>query len=618
MLLQIFFAAGTAASPGENADAKPLEIEAAPGQSLSQAIWLSGQMPPQPLCGGLGRCGRCRVRFAAKAPASLPAEADVFSASELAEGWRLACRRQVPDGERLALELPQESMAWPSGPEDVAATYVAHHRRHTPGSSLAYSPAGAWPDILAGCPAGGSTDTQADNAAGKPVPLALAVDLGTTSVYWRAVGISVDGERENTAGVVGQGSFLNPQAGAGADIMSRLAVARQPQGRSVLSRLVRRSLRNVVDFLEQKGAARVEGLCLAANTAMTDIFLDLPVDGLCAAPYRLAHGGHETVQVPGLPPVYIPPLPAPFVGGDVSAGLAALLAGDMPRPFVLADLGTNGELALVDAQGRLLLTSVPLGPALEGIGPQCGQLAGPGVITDFSLAPTGLEAHFFARRPEDDLREHGGHCPCPSCQAVRHKASASGLLGPAAEDGRARGISATGYVSLLAVLLRTKLVREDGGFESAPAMPLARRLAACLEPGKDSGGMRLRLPHGMWLCAADVEELLKVKAAFALALESLLAAAGLVPGDVAALCLAGALGEHVRAQDLETLGFLPSALAPRLRAVGNASLDGAALLVRNAQMRENLAALCATARLLPLVEEKNFHQNYLRHMRFGA
>lgn len=598
MLLQIFSTAGTAASPGESADARPLEIEAAPGQSLSQAIWLSGQTPPQPLCGGLGRCGRCRVRFVADAPASLPAEADVFSASELAEGWRLACRRQVPDGERIALELPQESMASPSGPEDVAATEVGHDVRHTTSSSLAGSPA--------------------DISAEKPVPLALAVDLGTTSVYWRSVVLSDDGENENVADVGGQGCFLNPQAGAGADVMSRLAVARQPQGRSVLSHLVRRSLRNVVDSLERKGAARVEGLCVAANTAMTDIFLDLPVDGLCAAPYRLAHDGHETVQVPGLPSVYIPPLPAPFVGGDVSAGLAALLAGDMPRPFVLADLGTNGELALVDAAGRLLLASVPLGPALEGIGPQCGQLAGPGVITDFSLAPTGLEAHFFTRRPEDAMREHGGHWPCPSCQAVSRQAPASGLLGSTAEDGKARGISATGYVSLLAVLLRTKLVRENGGFESAPAMPLARRLAACLEPGKDSGGMRLRLPYGMWLCAADVEELLKVKAAFALALESLLAAAGLAPGDVAALCLAGALGEHVRAQDLETLGFLPSALAPRLRAVGNASLEGAALLARNGHMRENLAALCATARLLPLVEEKNFHQNYLRHMRFGA
>lgn len=610
MLLQIFPAAGTAASFGESADAKPLEIEAAPGQSLSQAIWLSGQTPPQPLCGGLGRCGRCRARFAANAPAPLPAEADFFSASELAEGWRLACRRQVPDGEKLALELPQESMLQPSGPEEVGAADAVRDVRHTTDSSQAGSAGDA--------STGSQAVSPADIFAKKSVPLALAVDLGTTSVYWRAVVLSSDGENENAAGAVGQGSFLNPQAGAGADVMSRLAVARQPQGRSVLSHLVRRSLRNVVDFLEQKGAGRVEGLCVAANTAMTDIFLDLPVDGLCAAPYRLAHDGHETVHVPDLPPVYIPPLPAPFVGGDVSAGLAALLAGDMPRPFVLADLGTNGELALVDAAGRLLLASVPLGPALEGIGPQCGQLAGPGVITDFSLAPTGLEAHFFVRRPEDDLREHGGQCPCPSCQAVSRQASASGLSGLAAEKGRARGISATGYVSLLAVLLRTKLVREDGGFESAPAMPLARRLAACLEPGKDSGGMRLRLPHGMWLCAADVEELLKVKAAFALALESLLAAAELAPGDVTALCLAGALGEHVRAHDLETLGFLPSALAPRLRAVGNASLEGAALLARNAHMRENLAALCATARLLPLVEEKNFHQNYLRHMRFGA
>ena len=93
--------------------------------------------------------------------------------------------------------------------------------------------------------------------------------------------------------------------------------------------------------------------------------------------------------MPGLPPIYIPPLPAPFVGGDVSAGLAALLEADIPRPFVLADLGTNGELALVTEAGDLWLTSVPLGPALEGIGTECGQLGGPGVVTGFMLTPMG-------------------------------------------------------------------------------------------------------------------------------------------------------------------------------------------------------------------------------------
>ena len=638
MLLRLFSAARTLPLCGKNAGATPLEIEATPGESLSRAIWLSGMVPPLPLCGGLGRCGRCRVRFAVHAPAPLPAEVDFFSAIELDAGWRLACRRQVPDAETLELELPAENLALPLDLEKMpVADFDARTRQAA--------------DFVMDTGRAGDDDTSSASSAAEGASFALAVDLGTTSVYWQAVyapqtggstapgtgnsaaakagddasakagdstAAKAGGSTATTADIVACGSFLNPQAGAGADVMSRLAVAMQVQGRGVLSHLVRRSLRRVVDSLEQAGGARVAGLCVAANTAMTDIFLDRPVDGLCAAPYRLAHHGHETVNVPGLPPVYIPPLPAPFVGGDISAGLAALLAADVPRPFVLADLGTNGELALVDAAGRLLLCSVPLGPALEGIGPQCGQLAGPGVITDFSLAPTGLTAHFFEQKPEDARPRHGGQCPCPSCQAVFAQSLGNGRSGVEPEAGRARGISATGYVSLLAVLLRTGLMREDGGFESAPAMPLARRLASGLETGHASGGMRLRLPHGMWLCAADVEELLKVKAAFALALESLLAAAGLAPAQVGALCLAGALGEHVRAHDLQTLGFLPSALAPRLRAVGNASLQGATLLAVNVQMRENLAGLCATARLLPLVEEENFHQTYLRHMRFGA
>ena len=646
MLLRIFSAASGKASPVEGAPAPLLELAAAPGDSLSRAIWLSGLLPPLPLCGGLGRCGRCRVRFFSPAPSPLPAEAEVFSVWELEQGWRLACRRQVPDAAQLDIALPPENLA---GHAEFSAR-----------------PGGECPR-----PASAPADEKALSASpAARIPLALAVDLGTTSVYWRAVrlpeaceksdGCSQDslvGQSEGLQGVlpresrnglpvrhapsgtaagehcgapevVGQGRFLNPQAGAGADIMSRLAVAMHEPGRAVLSRLARQSLLRVADSLERDGAGRVERLCVAANTAMTDIFLDRPVDGLCAAPYRLGHQGHEWADVPSFPPVYIPPLPAPFVGGDVSAGLAALLAADVPRPFVLADLGTNGELALVDGAGDLLLASVPLGPALEGIGPQCGQLAGPGVITDFSLAPTGLEAHFFMPEPHAASKPgpvpdvtpwpvpHGGHCPCPACQAV---AGEAGRLDPAAGAvSPARGISATGYVSLLAVLLRAGLLREDGAFVPAPAMPLARRLATALEAGSGSGGARLRLPYGQWLCAADVEGLLKVKAAFALALESLLAAAGLAPQDVSALCLAGALGEHVRAHDLQTIGFISPSLAPRLRAVGNASLDGAALLAVHPRQREELARLCARATVLSLVDEKNFHQNYLRHMRFGA
>ena len=97
--------------------------------------------------------------------------------------------------------------------------------------------------------------------------------------------------------------------------------------------------------------------------------------------------------------------------------------------------------------------------------------------------------------------------------------------------------------------------------------------------------------HGLWLAAADVEALLQVKAAFALALDALLRAADIPASNVAAVCLAGTLGEYVRPDDLETLGFVPAVLAPRVRAVGNTALDGAALLALHSKKIPPLARM---------------------------
>ena len=408
---------GMRAGQGDVPAAPPRCGRAAPGDDLARAVWLGGLAAPVPLCSGLGRCGRCRVRFhdLSVAPDPLPEEEEILGPSLLAEGWRLACRRQITDvmGPELHLDVP--------APEKMTVTTTA-------ASSL---PAQA--------------------------PLALAVDLGTTSLYWRL--LAVPDAREAQApddfsllcrpplpvSVLAEGHDLNPQAGAGADIMSRLAVASAPEGRARLARLVRDHL---AALLRQQTASLpgipVERLVLAANTAMTDIFLDRDISGLCAAPYRRSHAGGCGLTVEGLPPLLIPPLPAPFVGGDISAGLLRLLAGGLPRPLLLADLGTNGELALVDARGRLWLASVPLGPALEGIGPQCGRMAGPGSITRFEVSPPGLACH--------------------------------GVDGPLAAGAHVQGISATGYLSLLALLLRLGCLDADGHFRT-PASPLARRVA---------------------------------------------------------------------------------------------------------------------------------------------
>ncbi|MBD5627603.1 MAG: DUF4445 domain-containing protein, partial [Desulfovibrio sp.] len=495
--------------------------------------------------------GRCRVRYAGEAPAPLPEDEAALPPQEVAAGWRLACRRSVPDmapGSVLELELPSDALAAPVRQE---------------------APAGA------GAP----------GRAGAGEAVVLGVDLGTTSLQWRAVGVGTAGQACSPGRVIAEGSQLNPQAGAGADVMSRLAFARTEAGLATLGALARSAVAGIVGRLAAAGLAPGR-ICLAANTAMTDIFLGRSVEGLCAAPYRREHPGGTFVEVPGFPSVLVPPLPAPFVGGDVSAGLAALLAADTPCPFVLADLGTNGELALLTEDGRLFLTSVPLGPALEGIGPERGAMAGPGVVTEFRHSPRGLEPLLFAQ-------------------------------GPGGAAAEAAGISATGYLSLLALLFRLGVLDRDGHFvpPEATALPLARALAHAVTPAP--GGARLPLPLGLWLSAADVELLLKVKAAFAVALEAVCAAAGVAPMRLQKLALAGALGEHVRLADLKDLGFAPGVPLACMAAVGNTALSGACLLAACPERMRALAALCEGATVLGLTEGLGFQQAYLAHMRLG-
>ncbi len=505
------------------------EVDAARGQPLFQAIWLSGRVEPVPLCGGIGRCGRCRVRFVSPAPDACAEEVQVLGEAAVAEGWRLACRCHIADSVQ-GIEI------------ELAPPRVRKSRR--------------------------------SEAAGSTEPAVMAVDLGTTSVAWRLLA-AADGR------VLDEGEDLNPQAGTGADVISRIAVAMQPGGGERLAGIIRSHL---ASRIEGRGDS-VQGMVVAANTAMSEIFAGTDVSGLAGAPYRLSLTGGGTVQVPGLPPVYLPPLAAPFVGGDVTAGLVWLEARETPRPYLLAALGATGEIVLLVRDRKLNMTSVPLGPSLEGIGLECGSLAGPDVLTGFSLGPMGLAMQTST--------------------------------GPLAPGVRAQGISATGYLSLIELLLGNGLMDAEGhlGAGAKPAMPLARRLAARVDTSWQVP--RFMVTDDLWVSLRDIEEILKVKAAFSVAVRGLMEAAGLVPAELACLAIAGALGRYVRPRTLERLGFVPMGTEGRVRTVGNSSLEGACLLALHPGRRGELASLCAGAVLLQPAQDPNFHERYLQAMRFA-
>jgi uncharacterized 2Fe-2S/4Fe-4S cluster protein (DUF4445 family) len=363
--------------------------------------------------------------------------------------------------------------------------------------------------------------------------------------------------------------------GAGSEVMSRLAVAARPQGRAQLAVLARAALGEIILALP----GRVVECCIAGNPVMTSILLEQDLEGLSRAPYRLSYLGGRSERIAGLPPLWIPPQLAPFVGGDISAGMAFALARLRPEyPFLLADLGTNGEFVLALGPGDSLAASVPLGPALEGIGLRHGALAEEGAADAFFLSPAGLRISVIG-------------------------------------EGEARGVCATGYLSLIRILLQHGLLSAEGAFRLGASTPLAGRLAGRIRDAAD--GLSFVLTERMNLTARDVEAVLAVKAAFSLTLERLLAHAGISSARLRHIFVAGALGSHVKADELEDLGFFPSGLGTRLHPLGNSSLGGAELFLLEPEWRERVLLWAQSCRAPDLMAEGDFQAGYLRHLRFA-
>lgn len=491
-------------------------IDAPSGEKLSRAIWLSGRVRPASLCGGLARCGRCKAILPAKPPPT-DEERGYFSPEDLERGWRLTCRRLVDNDAEIW--LPGENFQTDSlNSQFIAATDAT--------------------EVL------------------------LAVDLGTTTIEWRAFG---DDQ------LIASGKFPNPQGGAGADVLSRLDDAPR------MMELIRDALNEVVAGFAPRG---VDRLCVAANSVMTEIFLGDDVSGLRASPPRLARAGGEVVDVAlesGRFPIVIPPLLSPFVGGDASAALLACADARLPMPFLTIDLGTNAEFLLLKESGELFAASVPMGPALEGMGTSRGATAGPGAVVSFRLTPNGLTS-------------------------------------VAAPGATPRGISATGYLSLLSILRGLTLMDEAGQFASLADSALAARVAAEIFPG--GATERAVISADLFVDREDIQQLLKAKAAFAVAVKKLLELARVAPGDLARVCLTGALGVNARADDLVALGFLPPICAERIVAMENAALAGASILVREPAKLAELDALRRGATLLVLTDDPDFFKAYLSAMRW--
>ena len=494
------------------------------GQTYARNLFANGLLTDRSLCSGLGTCGQCKIRFTFNPPEPEVKDLHVFSHQELAQGYRLACIHFPEPGQKIEIPPAKNSFSF---------------------SKKSQSP-----------------------------PNYLAIDIGTTSIKWAV--IHADKQTSN-------GQCLNPQMGSGAEVVSRLAYALESESNhDLLKSLIRETIKQIAreagfwgSRFDAQGSTINSYLCVAGNPAMIYLLLGLDVQEISFAPFKISYwGGCVESLDKETPGFYIPPLLGPFVGADISAGLAYLKFNlqSSDYPYLFCDLGTNGEMVLAKDSQTFLATSVAMGPALEGVGLRFGSVSGNSrdVCSQFFLSPSGL----------------GGW----RMSSFR--------------------ISGSGYLSLISILLKLGLLGRNGHFQEG-RHPLARKVLANLKEDK------LYLTEEVYLSAHDIEEILKVKAAFNLALVYLLEKAGIVFGDLKKIYIAGALGQHVQEDVPGHLGFLPQGIESKISLVGNTSLQGGVLLCQNKKARQWVEGLKNMVQYINLAESDYLAENFAKYMRFA-
>lgn len=515
-------------------DNQVLQLSLKDGQSVRAALDTT-ELRVRAACGGLGTCGACLIQIISGSfnPPTL-AERQKIRPEELADGMRLACQLRAGSDGELYLQYPAPHSEWKS--LDASELYRA-----------------------------------AGNAAITGHVYGVAIDLGTTHIrlsLWNRQ----SGRR------LGSRYGINPQVASGADVLTRLDADRIGDPDShVLTQMARKAIIDGIrDILSRDMGevspilAEIGEILIVGNTAMLTLICGNHDDSLyqpenwqlpiACQPTDVATW-RNAWRTPHAEISIAQPL-AGFIGSDLLADLLATAITEQPQPALLADFGTNTEIALWDGQ-TLWVSSVPGGPAFEGVGMRNGLTAETGAV----------------------------------CKVSRHDGE---WLLQTLDDVAARGYCGSGFIDAVALLLEEKLLKPSGRF--AEPQPLGGYLL-------DETNFRTGI------CPADIDIFQRAKASTAAAMLQLLIYAGLTANDLQTLWICGSFGRHLDLNSAMRVGLLPTVDQDRVKLLANAGLAGCEKLLLDPAVKVLLNTITSRAHVVNLGGVLEYEERFIDNLR---
>jgi len=388
----------------------------------------------------------------------------------------------------------------------------------------------------------------------------VAVDIGTTTVGLQLVNL-LDGSGPASC------SLINRQRKFGADVISRI---QNSGGENFyeMTRLIREDIRTgIKELLKTSGlAARdIRKMAVSGNTTMMQLFLGIRCESHGHSPFKssmtsLCEFGYEEIFGDGLLDCHVTLMPgiSAFVGSDIVSGL--LLCQQINKTFMLVDIGTNGEMALIK-NDRIICTSTAAGPAFEGGNISCGTGSVPGAVSGIKY-------------------ENGEF-----------------ILGTIA-DAPPIGLCGTGAIDLLAALLDNELLDETGALDDS------------LTDGE------VIIADGLSFTQKDVREMQLAKSALRSGIECLLNASETKYSELEQVYIAGGFGFKINLDSAVKIGMIPEELKDKVIIIGNSSLGGCAKALAERGAAAAAVEISGKCSEINLSEDKLFNRLFTEHMYF--
>ena len=324
------------------------------------------------VCGGKGRCGKCKIRVLHGKTDVTEADKAVFSEKELEEGWRLSCRLYPKDDLEILLEQNDEQEF------EIQVEFKMNADEKDSEDE---------------------SEKKSDNLL-----YDVAVDIGTTTIVLALL------EKESGK-IIHSVSTINGQRVYGADVISRIQASTEGK-KQELQESVRSDLKKGFEkLLAETGISsdKVMRFVIGANTTMGHLLMGYDCATLGVYPFTpvnidyikgsdkeilgFGEGNMEIVLLPGI---------STYVGGDIVSGMYACGFHETEEICLLVDLGTNGEMALGN-KDKVFVTSTAAGPAFEGGNITWGTGSIPGAIAAAEIHGAAVSVQTIGNKPPQGI-----------------------------------------------------------------------------------------------------------------------------------------------------------------------------------------------------------------------